>query len=337
MLDKLCAFNGVSGDELSISKYIVDNITADDVKIKTMINGNIIVEKEGRRKIDVKFSLYAHMDEVGFIVTDITEDGFIKFDTVGGIDQRILLSKKVYIGENHIPGIIGIKAIHLFDKEARKKAVPTKNMYIDIGALNKANALKYVSLGDYIAFDNISFENGKSYISKAIDDRVGIALLLRLINSDCEYGFTVCFDVMEEVGARGALTATYSIKPDYALIVEGTTCSDINKTPEHLRSTVLGRGPALSVRDMGTCYNEQLNNFIKSLAEKEKIPFQLKQTHKGGNDSSAVQSASHGVKTAVMSVPVRYIHSPFGLMNLNDYENGYKLLKAITDNIGELI
>ena len=137
MLDKLCRFSGVSGDELSISQYIVDNITADDVKIKRMKNGNVIVYKEGKIKTDTKFSFYAHMDEVGFIVTDITDDGFIKFDTVGGIDKRILLSKKVYIGENKIPGIIGIKAIHLIGKEERKKVLNNEQLISQTKQVNE--------------------------------------------------------------------------------------------------------------------------------------------------------------------------------------------------------
>lgn len=337
MLKELCEINGISGDEAKVSEYIISHITASDTHYRSLNNGSVIVYKDGKRKAPHTLMLFAHMDEVGFIVSDITKEGFIKFDSIGGIDKRILLSERVYIGENRVPGIIGIKAVHLTSNEEREKCVERKDMYIDIGANSKEEALEQVCYGDYIAFDDDSFINGNRFLSKAIDDRAGVSLLLELVNSEREYGFIACFDVMEEIGgSRGALTAVNLEKPDYALVLEGTTCSDINNTPAHLRSTVLGGGPAVSVRDMLACYSSEFNSYIFGLAEKNNIRYQIKQTHRGGNDAGAVQSGGKGTKTSAISLPVRYIHSPVGIVDMNDYESALKLAGLIIDNIGEI-
>ncbi len=336
MLSELCKINGVAGNEEKVSEFLLSHISIENTEYKFLKNGTLIVYKKGKKESPVKFMIYAHMDEIGFIVSDITEDGYIKFDTVGGIDKRVLVSKKVFIGDKNIPGVTGIKAVHLTSKEERKKCVETKEMYIDIGAVSKEDALNYVSYGDYITFDDDVVVNGNRLIAKANDDRVGVSLLLDLVNKETEYSFIACFDVMEELGGMGAVTATDSEQPDYALILEGTTCSDINNTPPHLRSTVLGNGPALSVRDMGTCYSESFNNFIKGLADKNNIKYQIKQTHRGANDSNVVECCGKGTKVSVLSLPLRYIHSPASIVDLNDYNEAAKLIKLIADNIGEI-
>lgn len=336
MLEKLCSLNGVSGDEGKILDFILESVKDKSLEYKIFANGSLVIYKKGRKTPDKKLMVFAHTDEVGFIVNNITDEGFLKFDTVGGIDRRIILSKKVTVGDNKIPGIIGVKAVHLLSKEDRKKTIPVNEMYIDIGADSKEEAQKYVSLGDYVSFESDFIRNGKRIIAKALDDRIGVDILINLINSECEYDFTACFETLEEIGLMGAVTAANYEKPDYALVLEGTTCMDINDTPEHLRSTVLGNGPALSVRDMGTCYDRELNSFIEKTAEEKSIPYQYKQTHKGGNDSRVIQNVSEGVKTAVMSVPLRYIHAPAAIVDVNDYENGFRLAKAVVDNIGEI-
>ena len=191
-------------------------------------------------------------------------------------------------------------------------------------------------MGDYVSFHSDYITNNTRIIAKALDDRAGVGILLELINSDCEYDFVACFSTMEELGTLAASVPANYEKPDYAVVLEGTTCMDVSDTPEHLRSTVLGNGPALSVRDMGSCYNREFNYFIEKIADENGIPYQYKQTHRGGNDSKAIQNVSDGVKIAVMSVPLRYIHAPSAIADIRDYENGIKLAKAVADNIGEL-
>ncbi len=336
MLSELCKINGVSGDEKNVAEFILSRITAENIEYEFLKNGTLIVYKKGKKEPPFKFMIFAHMDEVGFIVSDITEEGYIKFESVGAVDKRVLLSKKVVIGDNKIPGVIGVKAVHLTSKEERKKCIEEKDMYIDIGALSRKDALNYVSYGDYIAFNDEGTINKTRLLSKALDDRIGVSLLLELVNSETEYSFIACFDVMEELGCFGAATATNFEKPDYALVLEGTTCSDINGTPPHLRSTVLGNGPALSVRDMGASYSDSFNKFIKSLADKNNIKYQLKQTHRGANDSNVIECSGKGTKVSVISLPLRYIHSPGSIADLNDYNEASKLIKFIADNIGDI-
>lgn len=335
MLENLCGIYAPSGNEERVTA-VIEKMLPEGIKYEYMRNGNLIVFKEGKNKWNKKLMLFAHTDEVGFIVTEITGEGYLKFDCVGGIDKRILLSKRVFVGDKDIPGIMGIRAVHLTSGEERKKSVPIDEMYIDIGAKSREEALNYVSLGDYVSFEKDFVTNGKRMISKAFDDRAGAALLLRLIQSECEYGFTACFSIGEEVGLKGAEPAANKYRPDYALILEGTTCSDVNGTPEEGKSTRLGEGPVISIRDFGACSDADFNSFIFNLAEKNGIRYQLKRTHRGGNDSRAVQLAGAGVKTAAISVPVRYIHSPSGIMDGDDYENSFRLIKCITDNIGEI-
>ena len=335
MLEKLCGIYAPSGEEERVTSEI-EKALPEGISYEYMRNGNLVVFKEGRKKSDKTLMVFAHTDEVGFIVTKITDEGYLKFDTVGGIDKRILLSKRVFVGEKSIPGIIGVRAVHLTSREERKKSVPMEEMYIDIGASSREDALKYVMPGDYASFEAGFTLNGKRMISKAFDDRAGVATLLRLVNSETEYGFIACFGIGEEIGLKGAETAANKYKPHYGLILEGTTCQDVNGTPEEGKSTRLGEGPAVSIRDFGSCSDREFNSFIFKLAKENNLKYQLKRTHRGGNDARVVQLAGSGVKTAVISVPVRYIHSPSGIMDSEDFENAFKLTKTIADNIGEI-
>lgn len=335
MLEKLSNAFGVSGADCEVKNIILEEIKKYADKIEILKDGNIIVFKKGRKTPEYKVALYAHTDEVGYIVKDITDDGYIKFETVGGIDERIMLSSRVFIGENKIPGIIGIKAIHMTDKEEREKIVKDTNMYIDIGADSKEEALKYVEKGDYIAFDS-KFEKlgGHRVKGKAFDNRVGVAILIELLKEEAEYDYYVSFNSFEEIGLKGAMTASYHIKPDVALILEGTTCSDVLGTEKHLTPTTLGGGVALSVNDRGSCSSRELNEFIIKLAQENNISLQIKRTNMGGNDAGAVQVSGYGVKTAALSVPVRYIHSPVSVMDLRDFESSLNLVKCFVNSLG---
>lgn len=334
MLLKLCDAFGVSGADEEVKDIIISEIK-DYCDVKVMKDGNIIAYKKGKKTPSKKFMIYAHTDEVGLIVKDITREGYLKFDEVGGIDDRILLGKKVYIGDNRIPGIVGCKPIHMTSKKEREITVKKSEMLIDIGASSKEDALNYVQYGDYILFDSKSFsQNDRRIIGKALDNRVGVATLIKLIKSDNYYDFYASFNSLEEIGLKGAATATEYVKPDVALILEGTTCSDVYKTKEYLMSTKLGEGVALSIHDRGSTSSKSFNEYIEKLANDNNIKFQFKRTNMGGNDAGAIQCGGKGVKTAVLSLPVRYIHSPVSIADYDDYNNCFKLSKLIVDNIG---
>lgn len=337
LLKKLCETNGVSGDEGKIREIILDEIKeyADDIVVDTI--GNIIAYKKGASS-DKKVMLSAHMDEVGFIISGITEKGYLQFKTVGGIDTRVLISKKVNIGDNKVKGIIGMKAIHLQKKTERESVPSIKDIFIDIGAASKAEAQKHVNIGDYVAFDTEYEELGNDKIkSKALDDRVGCHILIDAIKQKCEYDMYVCFMVQEEVGLRGATVAAYRVQPDIALVLESTTCSDVFGTKEHEYATKLGAGVVVTFMDRSTIVNKDYRNWLYNNAKNANIPVQWKNTAMGGNDAGTIHISGVGVKTASLSVPCRYLHSPSGIVSKADIKAMKDLTFIFIDRVGELI
>ena len=330
MLEKLCNLNGVSGCEDEVREFIKSLIEPCCDEIKTDKIGNLYAFKKGKSSAKT-LMLCAHMDEVGFIVKNITDEGYLKFAAVGGIDDRILLGQPVTVCENGVKGVIGIKAIHLTTKAERGNVVKESEMYIDIGAKNKEEAEKYVKRGDYIAFDSKYEEFGETKIkAKALDDRVGCAVLADLLKTgEFYYDTWVCFTVQEEVGLRGAAIAGEMIKPDFAIIVEGTTCSDVYGAKPHEYVTVQGDGAALSVIERSSRGDIDFVRFIKNTADENGIPCQFKRTTAGGNDAGNIQIAGAGVKTAAIAVPTRYLHSPVCVIDKRDFESIKEILKIV--------
>ncbi len=320
LIKELTALNGVSGNENEVREYIISKIEnlCDSYRIDSI--GNVIAYKRGSGSKQ-KVMLSAHMDEVGFIVSGHTDKGFIKFKAVGGIDDRILPGKKVVIGKKKISGVIGIKPIHQQEREERDKISKIKQLYIDIGADSKEEAEKLAPLGEFIAFDSDLVNLGYDCIkAKALDDRVGCAVLIEALKHSYDFDLYACFTVQEEVGLRGAQVAAYGVMPDMALIIEGTTCADVPDVEKHEYSTILGNGAALTIMDR-TCYcDRELVQYLYDVASQNNIKVQYKQTTTGGNDAGQIQRTGTGVKTASISVPCRYIHSPVSVMSRSDYE-----------------
>jgi len=326
--------NSVSGNENKIRNKILEDIKpyADKITVDSM--GNIIAFKKGTIPNSKKIIISAHMDEVGFIISDITEDGFLKFKEVGGIDPRILLSQRLVIGEKEINGVIGIKAVHLSTPEERTRVVKPHEMYIDIGASSKAEAEKLVKKGDYAAFDSEYAELGGDVIkAKALDDRIGCAIMAELIKEKYDADLYFCFTVQEEVGTRGSLTAARFVGADAAIILESTTCSDTAGLKPHEYATSFGDGPVISLMDYASYSDIELNRFLIKLAKENDIKFQFKRTAMGGNDARSYQTASGPCKTAVVSVPCRYIHSPVSCAYKGDIEETHRFIKCAIQNI----
>jgi len=339
ILDKmktLCALNGVSGSEIEVGKYIADFATEFTDDVETDVMGNVIVNKKGKKTPSKKLVLCAHMDEIGVIITSITDDGFLRFAAAGSIDRRVILGKAVHIGENKIQGIIGCKAIHLVKTKDLEKPVDIEDMYIDIGAENKDEALKLVHLGDAGAFDEDIREFGDGFIkAKAIDDRFGCAVLMELIESQLPIDCTFIFTVQEEVGLRGAYTAAYKTNPDITLIVEGTTAADLPSVSENKKVCKLGGGPVLPFMDGGAIYNKEIHGILTSLAEKNNIPWQTKTYIAGATDGSVFQSSRTGIKTAGIAAPIRNLHSPACVGKISDMEAVYKLIWLFLEKMGD--
>ncbi len=334
-IKELTELNGVSGNEDEVREYIKKHIKdlADEINIDSM--GNLIAFKKGKNS-KYKVMLSAHMDEVGFMVTGFGESGVIKFTTVGGIDERILPGKRVLVGEKNIPGVIGSKPIHMQEREERNVNIKLKNMYIDIGTNKREEAEKLVSLGDYVAFYSPYTQFGEALIkAKALDDRVGCAILIEALKDRYEFDLYACFTVQEEVGLRGSEVAAYTVNPDIALVVEGTTCSDVPGVEKSEYSTVLGDGAALTIMDRASYPNKNFVNYIYELAQKNKLSIQFKQTNSGGNDAGKIQMSRGGVITASISVPCRYIHSPVSVMIEKDFNSCKDIVITVLKDLGK--
>ena len=278
------------------------------------------------------------MDEVGLIVTRATEDGFLRFDFVGGVDRRVALGKPVVLGPDKIPGVIGMKAIHMLSAEERKKVPKTEALYLDIGAADKEEALSKVPLGTYGFFVGEPEELGDGLLkAKAIDDRVGCAILLELLKEELPLDVTFAFTAQEEVGTRGAFGAAFSVTPEVALVLETTTAADLPGVEGARRVCAPGRGPVISYMDGGTIYDRSLFETLRRLAEERQIPWQVKEYIAGGNDARTIQRSKAGVRVAALSAAVRYLHAPASVGSLSDFEDMLKLTRAFLEHAAQIL
>ncbi len=327
-LKKLCEFNAPSGMEQDIRDYIISEIK-DFTEYKIDNSGNIIAFKKGKNTPNNKIMVDAHIDEVGIIISGATSDGFLKFQTIGGIMPSALFCKRVTIN-NSVLGVIGAKPIHLTRGEEGKKCPKTDAMYIDIGAKSKDEALCLAPLGSMGVICSEFEIIGNNVKSKALDDRIGCAVLIELIKRFDEYDFYATFTVGEEIGLRGAKTAAFSVNPDYALVLEGTTASDIDGTDDSQKVCTLSGGAAISFMDNSTLYDRTLYN----VALNSGVKCQPKAAVAGGNNSGAIHLSGSGVKALAISTPCRYIHTASSVANIGDIESMFDLAEVMLRKIG---
>ena len=334
LLKTLCALNGVSGDEDQVREFLAERARPWARSMKVDPLGNLIVWKKGARAAGDRLMLCAHMDEVGLIVTHVTEEGFLKFDFVGGVDRRVAIGKPVVLGPENIPGVIGLKAIHLVSREEGKKVPKTDSMYIDIGAADKDEALALVQPGTYGSFLGEPEELGEGMLkAKAIDDRIGCAIMLSLLKEELPMDVTFAFTAQEEVGTRGAFAAAFSVKPDIALVLETTTAADLPGVEDHRKVCAPGKGPVISYMDGATIYDRGLFRTLTRLAEEHDVPWQTKEYIAGGNDARTIQRSRAGVRVAAMSAAVRYLHAPASVANVEDMENMLRLTRLFLEEM----
>jgi putative aminopeptidase FrvX len=329
LLKELSEARGVSGHENAVREIILDAIkgTVDEHRVDAL--GNLIALKKGTGKSRRKVMVAAHMDEIGLMIVLMEKEGSLRFRPVGGIDDRVLLAKKVLIGYNKVPGVIGSKPVHLLEPKQRQQVVRVAEMSIDIGASSKEEAERLVKVGDYATFDIAFSELGgglRAVKGKAFDDRAGCAVLIELLKERYPFDFYAAFTVQEEVGLRGAKVAGYSIAPDVAFVLEGTVCDDMPKKKDISPTTTVGLGPAITVMDRSVIADPHLVDLLVKTAEENGIPYQFKQPNMGGTDAGAIHLTRAGVPSAVVAVPSRYIHSPVTLLSLNDLDNEVRLM-----------
>jgi endoglucanase len=275
------------------------------------------------------------MDEVGFMVVDEDGEGLYRFETVGGIDVRLLVGKQVVVGKERVPGVIGAKPIHLMSADEYSRKVPLDSLRIDVGLAGKAK------VGDRAGFATRFRRVGPSILAKSIDDRIGVATLIELVKQvPSNIDLCAAFSVQEEIGLRGAKVAAQYFNPDLAIAIDSTPANDLplHDGSENMRyNAKLGLGPAIYVADGSTLHDPRLVRFLRETAEAEGIPCQIRQPGGGGTDSGAIQRSLAGIPTVSVSVPHRYTHSPVSIARVDDWKHTLELfhaaLKRITPDV----
>lgn len=319
LLERLCGLNGISGREDRVRDVILAEIRPYCSRVTIDPLGNIIAEKTGARRPVRRLMLDAHMDEVGLIATYAEDNGLIRFEPVGGIDEKVLAGIPVLVGDRSIPGVIGVKPIHLCRSEEREKPVPRKELAIDIGVDTRAEAEALVRPGDAVYFCSPYYDRDGVLHGKAFDDRAGCAILIELIRSDLPYDMTFVFSVQEELGTRGAQAAAFTVAPDAAIVVESTTAGDLAGVPDGHRVCRMRGGAVVSFMDRSTCYDRGLYELALDSARRAGVAAQPKQAVAGGNDAGAIHRSRGGVRTVAVSLPCRYLHTPLSLIAKSDY------------------
>ena len=326
-LKTLTEINAPSGHEQAIRRFLLDELKKLGFAPVLDRMGNVVVVKEGtgdapRKRVMVS----AHMDEVGLIVTSATEDGYLRIAAAGGIDPRVLVSKRVTVGDDKLPGVIGAVPIHLQSAAERKHVLSMDELLVDIGAKNKDEAERKAPMGTYISFDTHYVEYGDGFAcGKAFDDRVGCLSLLRLLQEELPVDLVACFVSEEEVGCRGAKVASFAKAPDKGIAIDVTAWGDTPGTKQP--DIKLGEGIAVKVMDRGSISNPDLREALLAAGAQAGVKTQREVLPFGGTDASAMQTSRGGIPVCTLSIPCRYVHSACEVVDLRDVEGGVALLK----------
>jgi putative aminopeptidase FrvX len=329
-LEELSNVCGVTGREEEARNLLIKLMKpyADELEVDRL--ENVIAIKKGK-KSKPKIMLAAHMDEVGLMVKTVTKEGFLQFAKMGGIDDRILLAQKVLVHtqKGTLQGIVGSKPPHIQKEDERKKVVTYDKLFIDIGAENNKEAAKMgVKVGDPISFDVKYAKIGKDVVTgKAFDDRAGCAVMIETLKQLDSIECTVYAvgTVQEEVGLRGAATATFGVDPDIGIALDVTIAGDVPGVSDFDTSLKMGKGPVFTVADSGLITNPKILRLLLDAAEESKIPCQLETGLPGATDAARMSLTRQGVPSGTVSIATRYIHSPVGMLSLKDVENSAKL------------
>jgi putative aminopeptidase FrvX len=331
LLEKLCSAVGVSGGESEVRKIILDEIKSyvDEVKVDAL--GDVLALKKGRGAKRLRVMLDAHVDEVGFMLVADDGEGLYRFKTIGGIDRRYMVGKQVVVGKEHQRGVIGAKPIHLTTSDERKKPLDEDALRIDLGPDAK------VKTGERGTFAPNFQRVGPSLMSKSLDNRLGVVTLIELVkHSYPNVDLCIAFTVQEEIGLRGVKVAAQYFKPDLGIVIDTTPANDLPMQLDGeniFYNTKLGLGPAIYVSNAATLDDPRLVRFMRAVAEKSKIPYQIRQPGGGGTNAGDIQRAGAGVPVVSVSVPHRYTHSPMSLARVEDWKNTLALLHTALGQI----
>jgi endoglucanase len=338
LLERLSNACAVSGDESEVRAIVLEQVRplADEVKVDAL--GNVLAVRRGKTDpgpggARLRVMLDAHMDEVGFMLTQEDGDGLFRFELVGGMDERQLVGKPVWVGREHIPGVIGAKPIHLTTADERRRNITLDALRIDLGPEKNSK----VRVGDRATFATTFTRLGPSLRGKALDDRLGVATLIELLRHPPEnVDLLLAFSVQEEIGLRGARVAAQAFRPDLAIAVDSTPALDLpywddrdgQPAENYQYNTRLGAGPAIYLADRATLSDPRLIRHLIDTAEALQLPYQLRQPGGGGTDAGSIHLAAGGIPSVSVSVPGRYAHTAASLARLSDWQATLALLHA---------
>ena len=338
LLREIATIPGAPGFEQPIRARVIELVTplADEVRVDNM--GNVIAIKKG--KSDKRVMVGAHLDEIGFIVTYIDDDGFVRFHTLGGFDPKTLTAQRVIIhGKKPLTGVMGTKPIHIMKPEERAKVVPTNEYFIDLG-MPKSEVEKYIKIGDPITRHGELIEMGDCVVSKSLDNRLSVFILLEtfkaLQGKDIPHDLYGVFTVQEEVGLRGAISAAGHIDPDFGFGLDVTIAFDVPGSNGHDRVTTLGKGTAIKIMDGSVISDYRMVNYMKEVANRHDIPWQPEILPAGGTDTAGIQrSGPKGSIAGAISIPLRHIHQSIETANQSDVKYSIDLLTACLSELDQ--
>lgn len=334
LLEKLSNACGIPGREDEVRDLLKAELRPYVDEMWTDAIGNLIVRKGNG---PYKVMLDAHMDEVGFCVGSITSEGYVKLKKVGGLDDRVLPGRQVWLTNKRIPGVLGAKAWHLCSAEERSKTIPFEKMYVDLGCKSRAEVEALgIEPGEPVYFaTHFEYFSEQVVKGKAFDDRVGCAVLGAILQQNSYPGITLygAFTCQEEVGLRGARIAAYNLNPDLAIALEGTGSANAAGVDPFDTITNMGEGPAISLMDASGIPNLQVFDQLVRVAQEHGIRYQHRRLTAGGTDAGGIALQRSGVPACTVSVPCRYIHTNAALLHLDDYGGAVNLVHHFLQSV----
>jgi endoglucanase len=334
LLEEICQTPGAPGSEDRIREVVIRELEplVDDITVDNM--GNVIARRKGKPGTK-KLMLAAHMDEISFVVKHVDENGFLRFQTLGGFDPKTLTAQRVLVHtrSGDLLGVMGTKPVHLMSDEEKKAGLKIDNFFIDLG-LPRAEVARKVQIGDPVTRQREFTTVGKTVNSKSLDDRVGVFVMIEAVRKAKKHGVDLyaVATVQEEVGVRGALAASGRVKPDIGIALDVTLANDLPGAQAHEAVTKLGGGTAIKVMDGSVIAHRKLFDFMVKTAKAKKIPYQLEVLPAGGTDTAAMQRTGEGAIAGCISIPCRYVHSVIEMCHEKDVQASINLLAAtITD------
>lgn len=339
LLKRVCEIPGAPGFESKVRNLILEELRplCDEIMVDNM--GSVIAIKRGiSNPDDKKVMVAAHMDEIGFIITHIDDNGFIRFQPLGGFDPKTLTAQRVIVhGIQDMIGVMGSKPIHVMSAEEKNKLPKLTDYFIDMG-MGKDEVMKYIKIGDPITRDRALIEMGECVNCKSIDNRVAVFILLEALKTigDIPFDLYATFTVQEEVGLRGANVAAHSINPDFGIALDTTIAYDVPGAQPHERITELGKGTAIKIMDAMTICDYRMVDFMKKTADAKQISWQPEILTAGGTDTAGLQRmGKNGAIAGAISIPTRHLHQVIEMAHKKDIQNSIDLLIACVESIDQ--